>query len=118
MRWTVLLCALAGCFSWTQRDPPPRSAWQEPVTRACDGYSAAYVALGAAALSAGGSVAIVEATRDDSFAIEERSWLLVLVPSAIGWTFDALNAYSDARECRAYQRARQPAERRSAVLVR
>jgi hypothetical protein len=106
MRWAVLTCVLSGCFSWAQRDPPPRAAWQEPVTRECGDYSAAYVALGAAALSAGGSIAIVESTRGDAFAIEERSWLLLLVPAAVGWTFDAMNAFSDGRECNAYKRAR------------
>jgi hypothetical protein len=97
---------LAGCFSWAQRDPPPRTAWQDPVTHECDDYSAAYAALGAAALSTGVSVSIVESTRDEPFAIEERSWLVILVPAAIGWTFDAMNAYSDGRECKEYKRAR------------
>jgi hypothetical protein len=105
--WLALLFALGGCFSWTQQDPPPPEDWDLAVERPCDGPRVAGVALVSAALAGGISAAIIASTTDDLGDIEERSLLVLTIPMTVVWSLDALNAFSDGRECRRYQAHRR-----------
>lgn len=62
------------------------------------------VALGIAGISAVGSAALFATTDTGGFAPDNGRILAVfLLPVAIGYTVDGLNALSDAHRCRAYR---------------
>jgi hypothetical protein len=107
----ALASILSGCFSWTQADPPPREEWDR-VDVACDESMApAVAALVIVGLTGGGAAAIFATTEDDSGGLpgedfEERILAGMMIPVAVGYGFDAINAWGDASRCREYRARR------------
>jgi hypothetical protein len=94
MRWLLVL-GLSGCLSWTQADPPTRPG--HPCGR---DYTPAVVAGAIAAGTGAGATTIFVRTGEGLGDLEARSWGVILVMTAVGYTIDALNAYGDAKACR------------------
>ena len=103
----VVVALLSGCFSWMQRDAPPRERWDTHYAEPCGGAGAGWAALLTAGTTGGIAGAILASTSDDLDDLEERSMAALLIPVAVISSIDALNAFSDASVCSDYRRYRR-----------